>query len=55
MLTFAFNAIDDSLIGQQVFAGETTRLAYLTDEAGEGRYAFLEKRPADWSRFPYYY
>jgi naphthoate synthase len=55
MLKFAFNAIDDGLIGQQVFAGEATRLAYMTDEAVEGRDAFLEKRPPDWSRFPYYY
>jgi naphthoate synthase len=55
MLKFAFNAIDDGLIGQQVFAGEATRLAYMTDEAVEGRDAFLEKRPPDWTRFPYYY
>jgi naphthoate synthase len=55
MLKFAFNAIDDGLIGQQVFAGESTRLAYMTDEAVEGRDAFLEKRAPDWSRFPYYY
>ena len=55
MLKFAFNAIDDGLIGQQVFAGETTRLAYMTDEAVEGRDSFLEKRAPDWSRFPYYY
>ena len=55
MLKFAFNAIDDGLIGQQVFAGEATRLAYMTDEAVEGRDAFLEKRPPDWSPFPYYY
>jgi naphthoate synthase len=55
MLKFAFNAIDDGLVGQQVFAGETTRLAYMTDEAAEGRNAFLEKRPPDWSDFPYYY
>jgi naphthoate synthase len=54
MLKFAFNAIDDGLVGQQVFAGETTRLAYMTDEAVEGRDAFLEKRPPDWSGFPYY-
>ena len=46
MLKFAFNAIDDGLVGQQVFAGETTRLAYMTDEAVEGRDAFLEKRVA---------
>lgn len=55
MLKFAFNAIDDGLIGQQVFAGETTRLAYMTDEAVEGRDSFLEKRRPNWSRFPYYY
>lgn len=55
MLKFAFNAIDDGLIGQQVFAGETTRLAYMTDEAVEGRDSFLEKRDPDWSDFPYYY
>jgi len=55
MLKFAFNAIDDGLVGQQVFAGETTRLAYMTDEAVEGRDAFLQKRPPDWSAFPYYY
>ena len=55
MLKFAFNAIDDGLIGQQVFAGETTRLAYMTDEAVEGRDSFLETRAPDWSKFPYYY
>ena len=55
MLKFAFNAIDDGLVGQQVFAGEATRLAYMTDEAVEGRDAFLEKRPPDWSGFPYHY
>ena len=48
MLKYAFNAIDDGLIGQQLFAGETTRLAYMTDEAVEGRDSFLEKRPPDW-------
>jgi len=55
MLKFAFNAVDDGLVGQQVFAGEATRLAYMTDEAVEGRDAFLEKRSPDWSAFPYYY
>ncbi|GAB3705623.1 1,4-dihydroxy-2-naphthoyl-CoA synthase [Mariniluteicoccus flavus] len=55
MLKYAFNAIDDGLVGQQVFAGETTRLAYMTDEAVEGRDSFLEKRDPDWSAFPYYY
>ncbi len=55
MLKYAFNAIDDGMVGQQVFAGEATRLAYMTDEAAEGRDSFLEKRDPDWSRFPYYY
>ncbi|MGI9612403.1 MAG: 1,4-dihydroxy-2-naphthoyl-CoA synthase [Acidimicrobiales bacterium] len=55
MSKYAFNLIDDGLIGQQVFAGEATRLAYMTDEAVEGRDAFLEKRTPDWSRFPWYY
>jgi naphthoate synthase len=55
MLKFAFNLVDDGLVGQQVFAGEATRLAYMTDEAVEGRDAFLQKRPPDWSPYPYYY
>lgn len=55
MLKFAFNLVDDGLAGQQVFAGEATRLAYSTDEAKEGRDAFLEKRDQDYSDFPYHY
>ena len=55
MLKFALNLPDDGLAGQQVFAGEATRLAYMTDEAVEGRDAFLAKRPPDWSAFPYYF
>ena len=55
MLKFAFNLIDDGLVGQQVFAGEATRLAYSTDEAQEGRDAFLEKRAQDFSDFPYHF
>ena len=55
MLKFAFNLADDGLAGQQVFAGEATRLAYMTDEAVEGRDAFLERRNPDWSPFPYYF
>ena len=55
MLKFAFNLVDDGLMGQQVFAGEATRLAYMTDEAVEGRDSFLEKRPPSWEEFPYYY
>ncbi|WP_233188283.1 1,4-dihydroxy-2-naphthoyl-CoA synthase [Actinomyces qiguomingii] len=55
MLKYAFNLADDGLAGQQVFAGEATRLAYMTDEAAEGRDAFLERREPDWSPFPYYF
>lgn len=55
MAKFAMNLIDDGLVGQQVFAGEATRLAYMTDEAVEGRDAFLEKRPRDFSKFPWHY
>ena len=55
MLKFAFNLIDDGLVGQQLFAGEATRLAYSTDEASEGRDAFLQKREGDFSAFPYHY
>ncbi len=54
MLKFAFNLVDDGLVGQQVFAGEATRLAYGTDEAAEGRDAFLEKRDPDWGPYPWY-
>jgi naphthoate synthase len=52
MLKFAFNLTDDGMVGQQVFAGEATRLAYMTEEAQEGRDAFLEKRKPDFSKFP---
>ena len=55
MLKYAFNLPDDGIIGQQLFAGEATRLAYGTDEAKEGRDAFLEKRKPDWSRFPWHF
>ena len=55
MVKFALNLVDDGLIGQQVFAGEATRLAYMTEEAAEGRDAFLNKRPPDWSPFPWHY
>ncbi len=55
MLKFAFNMIDDGLVGQQIFAGEATRLGYMTDEAEEGRDSFLEKRDPDFSRFPWHY
>ncbi|MFB6110868.1 MAG: 1,4-dihydroxy-2-naphthoyl-CoA synthase [Halodesulfurarchaeum sp.] len=55
MLKFAFNSIDDGLIGQQVFSGEATRLAYMTEEAAEGRDAFLEDREPDFEEFPWHY
>ncbi len=53
MLKFALNAVDDGMVGQQVFAGEATRLAYGTEEAAEGRDAFLEKRAPDWGPYPW--
>jgi naphthoate synthase len=55
MLKYAFNLVDDGLVGQQLFAGEATRLAYGSDEAAEGRDAFLEKREPDWSGYPYHF
>ena len=55
MAKFSLNLIDDGLVGQQVFAGEATRLAYMTDEAEEGRDAFLEKRDRDFSKFPWHF
>jgi naphthoate synthase len=55
MLKYAFNLIDDGLVGQQLFAGEATRLAYGSPEAAEGRDSFLEKRAPDWSPFPWHY
>jgi naphthoate synthase len=55
MLKFAMNAIDDGLIGQQIFAGEATRLAYASDEAAEGRDAFLEKREPNWAPYPWHF
>jgi naphthoate synthase len=55
MLKYSFNLIDDGLVGQQLFAGEATRLAYGTDEAAEGRDSFLEKREPDWSPYPWHY
>ena len=55
MIKYALNLVDDGLVGQQIFAGEATRLGYMTDEAQEGRDAFVEKRPKDFSRFPRYF
>jgi naphthoate synthase len=50
---FAFNLTDDGMVGQQVFAGEATRLAYMTEEAKEGRNAFLEKRKPNFTKYPW--
>jgi naphthoate synthase len=55
LLKYAMNMVDDGLVGQQLFAGEATRLAYGTEEALEGRDSFLEKRDPDWSRFPWHF
>src|SRR5687767_291021 len=55
MLKYGFNLPDDGLVGQQLFAGEATRLAYGTEEAQEGRDAFLEKRPKNYAKFPWHY
>ena len=55
MLKYTMNAIDDGLVGQQLFAGEATRLAYASDEAAEGRDAFLEKREPNWAPYPWHF
>ena len=55
MLKYAMNLPDDGMVGQQLFAGEATRLAYGTDEAQEGRDAFVGKRPRDFKKFPWSY
>ena len=55
MLKYAMNMVDDGLVGQQLFAGEATRLGYMTEEAQEGRDSFLEKRPRDFKKFPWHY
>ncbi|KGI81134.1 naphthoate synthase [Actinopolyspora erythraea] len=55
MLKYGFNLPDDGMHGQQLFAGEATRLAYMTEEAAEGKAAFLDKRSPDWSGFPRYF
>jgi naphthoate synthase len=55
MLKYAMNAVDDGLVGQQLFAGEATRLAYATEEAAEGKNAFLEKREPNWSPYPWHF
>lgn len=53
MIKYAFNLVDDGMVGQQVFSGEATRLAYMTEEAEEGRDAFLEKRKPNWEDYPW--
>jgi naphthoate synthase len=52
LLKAAFNADCDGQAGLQVLAGDATLLYYLTEEAKEGRDAFLEKRKPDFRRFP---
>lgn len=55
MLKYGFNMADDGMVGQQIFAGEACRLAYGTDEAVEGRTAFLERREPEFTKFPWRY
>ncbi|MFC7072579.1 1,4-dihydroxy-2-naphthoyl-CoA synthase [Halovenus rubra] len=55
MLKYAFNMVDDGMVGQQVFAGEATRLGYMTDEAAEGRNAFNEGREPRFRQYPWHY
>jgi naphthoate synthase len=55
MLKYAFNLADDGMVGQQVFAGEATRLGYMTEQAQEGRDAFNEDREPEFRRFPWHY
>jgi naphthoate synthase len=55
MLKYALNAVDDGLVGQQLFAGEATRLAYASEEAAEGKNAFLEKRAPNWAPYPWHF
>jgi naphthoate synthase len=55
MLKYGFNLPDEGLVGQQLFAGEATRLAYGTEEAAEGRDAFVQKRKRNFKKFPWSY
>ena len=55
MIKYGFNLVDDGMVGQQLFAGEATRLGYGTDEAVEGRDAFIQKRKPDFAKFPWHY
>jgi len=55
MLKYGMNLPDDGMVGQQLFAGEATRLAYGTDEAKEGREAFVDKRKRNFSKVPWSY
>ena len=52
MIKAGFNADTDGLAGVQELAGNATALFYMSPEAQEGRDAFLEKRPPDFSKFP---
>ncbi len=55
MLKYAFNMVDDGMVGQQVFAGEATRLGYMTEEGKEGRNAFNEGREPNFRQFPWHF
>ena len=52
MIKAAMNAADDGLAGIQQLAGDATLLYYLSEEAQEGRDAYVERRKPDFSRFP---
>jgi naphthoate synthase len=52
MLKASFNAMDDGLAGIQQLAGDATLLFYMSEEAQEGRDAYVQKRTPDFSRFP---
>ena len=52
MMKAAINAASDGLAGQQQLAGDATLLFYMSEEAQEGRNAYVEKRPPDFGKFP---